>query len=56
MGRSATTVLPPIVTGEFLFRDGSGEPPITGLRFTASNATGLPLIGRRGKIGRGITL
>ena len=45
-----------MVTGVFLFRAGSGDPEITGLWLTAIIAIGLPPMGRRGKIGRGITL
>jgi hypothetical protein len=53
-GRSATTVLPPIVTGVFLFRAGKVELMITGFLLTGIIATGLGLMGWRGKIGRGI--
>jgi hypothetical protein len=54
IGRSGTTVLPPMVTGVFLFRAGKVEPTITGLLLTGMIATGLGLMGWRGKIGRGI--
>ena len=56
MGRIAITVLPPMVTGSLRLRDGSPGPLICGLRLTATSATGLPLMGRRGRIGRGMTL
>jgi hypothetical protein len=43
-----------MVTGVFLFRAGKVEPTITGLLLTGMIATGLGLMGWRGKIGRGI--
>jgi hypothetical protein len=43
-----------MVTGVFLFRAGKVELMITGLLLTGIIATGLGLMGWRGKIGRGI--
>jgi hypothetical protein len=43
-----------MVTGVFLFRAGKVELTITGVLLTGIIATGLGLMGCRGKIGRGI--
>jgi len=43
-----------MVTGVLLFRAWNVVLTITGLLLTGINATGLGLIGCRGKIGRGI--
>ena len=54
IGRSGTTVVPPMDTGVFLFRAGKVELMITGVLLTGMIATGLGFMGWRGKIGRGI--